>query len=1356
MTAEERIQWVALPAGSSDGLLHLSVLVAPRLRTDEGDTLEQFPHFVDWPARLAGADWSVQVAGNRVAATPTGDPPESALWTALFPPDTTVVPFVHDDFADRPMVTFSVGEVAEQLRQLYAAAAAAGPDRLPPLQSSPGVEPPVLGLDRLLRDFVDAVHGPLFDVTPEDPRTAIVGRLLDRARSEARGRRAGIRGGPPVEPVRRGEATELERLVLFHSRAQREPSAMPTDGDHYLDVVDFHQMVGAVSDHGWLARRLGLVVDLTVDAADVPPALQSAPGVLSVSAGLAVDPLGHTLEVCPDTAYVHQDVTDVGVFFAAALSAPDPLAPPDAPPTGLVALPESQFSVEQVDVDGAALKSLNLAVTVAQPATPPAQRPDHQPADAGLPAVRSSGMAIVHSGRAAALQNEFLDQLDANTAVGAGAPHTLFAEQLVRGYRLDVLDTTTGSWRSLHHCRTSAVATRFDGALGDVEDERFFSVGLASPPVAPGAVPDPAAELYVHETLVTWDGWSLSAPRPGASLSRDPRAPDADQPDTLPTKVTNDPYTQMGLRVSADSVRGTLPRLRFGRAYRFRLRTVDLAGNGPTPDQADLWLASPATSTPALPGSGAPYLRFEPVAAPVVVPAMRFGEGASLHRLVIRSNRGLEPGAYAAWFNALPEVLEEGHDPYSGFDDRHLAPPKTSYEMAEKHGAFDPVMGADPLLPPDPAVLADIRAAYELARREKGSFDDPSVPGAEVVEIDAGHEHPQRYVIHHADQLELPYLPDPLATGVVLLGVPGLGPGESMRLSFDAQPWHQAHPFRLRLLDGSGPPEWDPAVRLLTVRLPEAGSARIRVASVLERLDLMGILGWCERVLDGPELDRVYEAAKDNRCWLTTPWHDLELVHAVQQPREDPHVETLEVERSAGAPYADLYGEVKLDVASTEKIDVVASWSEQVDDPASPRPEQVQGSATVFDLSVQTAASIPDGHPHDDPYTLIDRAVLTFATNRARSLGLATPKAHAFGDTKHRRVTYQVVATTPYREDFPPHWSDRPELLTALSEPVVLDVPSSAPPTAPDLLYVVPTQGWERSEAAGTTTVVRRGGGLRVWLGRRWWSSGDGELLGVVLTDALLTPTSVEYPVATILGRDPIRTGAPLELPTAAMLSGQTVVVRGQTLLEMAEHRPAPVPTPRFTVVGYEPTFDEDSGRWFCDLRLDTEGAYLPFVRLALVRYQAQALPGCAVSRVVLADLTQTLPDRTATLTRSDDGTVALSVSGPSYASTRGTGHERADGDALSRMHVRVERREPGIPDPDLAWSPVEGTEVAIVPVLDGFTATWDLGVPVPEAVDGADRRLMVFEEERLAVDAQTPNDDGLAGRVVYATTFDL
>jgi hypothetical protein len=1337
MTVDQRIQWIALPAGAAADGLHLSVFVAPRLRTDEDATLAPFADFLDWPARIRDTTFAIELSdGASVAARVPSDPPDSTLWTALFGPHTPLAPFVFDDYADRPFVTYSVGDVLGALRNVYARVAAAAPDDLPQVYGREDVEPQVRGLLDLpaLDDLRAVARGFLQDVENADQRAARVNTVLAEARREASLRRApgAARGGPLLEPrlpalrpdgsVRRN----FERALLFHVRPEREPVTMPSDGEHFKADVDFHQIVAALGDHPWLLRRLGLVVDLVVDAADIPEAAAAAPGELSIRPRWT-SALAASVDIMPRTAFAHQ-VLAGQTFFAAAPRQPDPVAPPGAPPTGLLSMPAGSFALNQVDVDGAALKAINFAASLEAIAQrpDPAQSPLHQPDQAALPALRTSGLALVWAGRAGALQGMFGRHVETNAAIEHGAPHVLYAEDLLRGYRLDVFDDQPGAWRSLHRCVVTATATRLADPLS-VEGEGFFQLSLASAPTAHGQPPDPNGELYVHETLVTWDGWSLSAPRPGKSLSRDPRAPTDDDPATQPGRIANDPLTAIGLRIETEVAAGALPRLRFGRGYRVRLRTVDLAGNGPTLREADRLLASPLTATPVLPPADASrYLRFEPVAAPALVPAGPFGEGASLQRLVIRSDAEVTPDQYAADFNTSDLVTTGRHPPYDGHDDRHVAPPKASFELVERHGLLDDVIGSDGS-PPSAARQTAIRNGYEVARREKGSFE----------------------MAHDEDQIELPYLPDPLAGGALFFGLPGQPDGEPLQIAFDGADWSEARPLRLRLAAGAGPPEWDPGERVLTVRLPPAASRKARVCSVLEGgIEQMAILRWCEEVLAGEQLERVLRAAKENRSWLITPWHELDLVHAVQQPLIEPSWEGFELMRGRDQTFADLFGIVGLDGQSTEKVDLVATWSETVDDLAQEGPEVRHGEATVFDLALSVAAQgRTDIDPHEVPYSLSDEKLLTFSTPRARTENLPTPAAHRFGDTRYRRVAYRVVAATKFRENFPPEWWTQPERLSRTGAAQDVDVPGSAPPATPAVAYALPAMGWETRKEEARTVRHRCGGSMRVYLQRPWFSSGDGELLGVIVGPNLTAPGAGNYPYITLVGQDPVRGGSPLEFATTATFRNPTAVVDRVELPELSE---------RVSVVAFKPAYDARTRQWFCDVDLDTGDAYMPFVRLALVRYQPHSLPGCEFSRVVLADIVQTLPDRTLTVTRAGDGdAIEISVAGVTYTAIRGVDSPRSDDPALARMVARLEYRDTAIPDDVLGWRAVDGAEVELTRALDGVTATWTGRLVIPPG-DGTARRIAVLEEEHLAVDEDTAGQGGLGARVVYADALEL
>jgi hypothetical protein len=316
-------------------------------------------------------------------------------------------------------------------------------------------------------------------------------------------------------------------------------------------------------------------------------------------------------------------------------------------------------------------------------------------------------------------------------------------------------------------------------------------------------------------------------------------------------------------------------------------------------------------------------------------------------------------------------------------------------------------------------------------------------------------------------------------------------------------------------------------------------------------------------------------------------------------------------------------------------------------------------------------------------------------------------------------------------------------MLTSVSEPQVVEVPSSAPPAPPKVDYAIPTQAFDTSDGGATRT--RRGGGLRIYLERPWYSSGDGELLGVVIGPPLTTPLVDDYRYITLLGQDPLRAGAHIAFATDETFRNALRIVDRQNALELSEF---------ISLALYEPTYEPDTMRWFCDVDLDTGDAYMPFVRLGLVRYQEQSLPGCALSPIVTVDIVQTLPDRTLTVTRAD-AALELKLVGPTYTAIRLVGDPRTDDAVLAHAVARLERRNPAIADDAIGWQNIDGTEVELARSLDGVTATWTGSVQVPPD-DGAARRLVVVEEDRLSVDEQTPGDDGLGARVVYADVMEL
>jgi hypothetical protein len=70
-------------------------------------------------------------------------------------------------------------------------------------------------------------------------------------------------------------------------------------------------------------------------------------------------------------------------------------------------------------------------------------------------------------------------------------------------------------------------------------------------------------------------------------------------------------------------------------------------------------------------------------------------------------------------------------------------------------------------------------------------------------------------------------------------------------------------------------------------------------------------------------------------------------------------------------------------------------------------------------------------------------------------------------------------------------------------------------------------------------------------------------------------------------------------------------------------------------VIGHRVRWDGSRRMWYCDIDLDPGTSYMPFVRLALVRYQPNALADAKISKVSLADFSQVLPRRRAVFQRN-------------------------------------------------------------------------------------------------------------------------
>jgi hypothetical protein len=714
--------------------------------------------------------------------------------------------------------------------------------------------------------------------------------------------------------------------------------------------------------------------------------------------------------------------------------------------------------------------------------------------------------------------------------------------------------------------------------------------------------------------------------------------------------------------------RRSLPSLRYGRRYKVRIRVADLAGGAPSFDPQRV--SPPGTET-----EDADYLRFEPVEAPTfalvgAAPTVQFpGPGEDLATAAIRS------------LNATPadnEVITQDTV------QRHVVPPMSSEQQAERHGMLDVNGRLDP-------------ASYAMLASRDGALPEVVHP---VTEKGFPTARPK---------LALPFLPEALARecAVRIYGRTAPDSLETLSVPWYAGggSWPDARLFRIEVLErkaGSGPApvELDQAARVLRVPLAKADHVRLRVSHLLsdDDLRLLGVWRWASAQMpaDAATRDRLAEMARSGEHWMLTPWRDLELVHAVQKPLVEPAIENLAIRRSTGSTIAGVSFATPVDSRSTEKFDLFGRWLDPVDDPDEPGPRaSIGGGQRAAELKL-TRLEAPGVDPPG-----------------RRAWTERQPVQHEFGDTRYRRVGYRLTATTRFTRFLPAPLQDpaSADELTVTSAEAIGFVPNSAPPPPPDVVYVMPTFGWSRSSSETQERSWRDGGGLRVYLRRPWLVSGYMEMLAVVLprTGERSADASVA-PFVTQWGNDPTWDAGVVEGPaprasrfTLAVTAGPIAQERLDPMIPEREgNLPAgPFPVTRLplpgvpggAVVDVSPHlvgWDPERRLWYADIVVEPGRSYGPFIRLALARYQPISAPGSHLSAVTTTEVVQLLPDRLAVITRSAELVYHVGLYGRTPLARQRS------------VEFTVERLAPDA-GTDLGWEPLEGVTVGAPPAPTAF-----------------------------------------------------
>lgn len=1390
-----------------DGKLQISVFIAPRLWTTDPEEQTQILHLKDYPplfknfpSQVAALKFGVSFNGGApLPATPVsaGDLRDD-LWAALFPQTIPVKPYRFDNLAEIPIQSIDSIFLYDWLRDLYRKVGtdpayglgASKPSRdilrrdpglaqiARPSKPEPPYEPPAKrrvpiyyqpgatgeeegtekkGCLQLLLDVINAITkalglGQPFHALAANQATAPQPPAMHPTLPPTGANitppaplQVKPQAGRPAVPTGGTQATNpvmaaFNAVTDFVTPFDPAPTPAVHLSDEQLEaLLDFHEAVSLVADTPTLLRALGLVVDLEVDWAPGVP----AEGTVAVTitppsvAGAVFYPLR--------THY-----TLSGTHFLPAPRTPKPKETAEMRQGLLRLSDEERYRIIQLDVVGAALKEQNTATLLAAQQVQGLQL-INPPEEESLPATRSAGLAVVQRDLATQLQTTYVQAAALNNAVAKvdGSPeftlsttpvqlqptNELWAEDVIRGYRMDVrdLDSASKKWRSLHQRQGTC---RFTGAHPEivvpVEDEGYVELGVTEP------VSDTPDVQRIPDTIVTWTGWSLSAVRPGKTIGENP------DPSEAAETPTNEAKTAFKLQSDFTPVSGSLPRLRFGHRYVVRVRTVDLAGNSAFgPADAEFQQAHPDDSDIHV------YRRFEPVPAPAVVLRAKPVEGESVERLVLRSAAG-------------------GTDPYHvsrQVTERHIVPPKSSQLLAEHHGKFDGSGG----IPRTDA------ATYEQAALEANTLSQRwapinnkwvllPLPGTEMFPDAEERKDPTFWQTKEA--FPLTYLPDELARRAVFRNLPG--PAEDVVSSYPFNgEWPSRLPFRLKVVSipaGQTPkaPVWVPQKGELVVELPQGESRVVRLNSGTDESDLpeLGVWEW-ETNPTASTHSIIAANTAQGLNWLLMPPRELHLVHATQKPLELPKITITKAEKVLGDTTAAVTGSIQPHSQTTGKVDVLALWTDPEDDITKDAPSERKSRAALCEIHV----------PEPD------------------ATSVAVKATHNLGDTHYHRVVYVARGATRFREYMPEALlaPDKEDLITAptgveiktlasktlaqiegeiaggtLRHAAVQDVKNSARPLAPVIAYIMPTLGAaietpvEQTAKVKVITRTRHNSGLRVYLERPWFSSGAGELLGVVFRDeTFATLDEALRPYVTEWADDPLWNSPVADLAAGIgnfthYAASSNDVIAPLTL----EETNAPV-----KVVGYPVEFDAAKKLWFADIEftMNSLKAYMPMVRLALARFQPISVPPTYLSRVTRADFIQPLPDRTLTISRL--------VSNPMHITMALTGVAPSDPRPVQAWMEKLTAPAQG----ELGWTRLEGD--AFKPAINTeSTALWE-GTFNPGLLPPSGRYRMVIQEmEPLLpggfvgtlpdgvtgdVTVQLPTGPFL-GRTVYADSWEL
>jgi hypothetical protein len=595
----QTLLWTAIPRGFlSPGVLKVDVFVSPRLeprvKVNYKLVLSAFTDFLNWPETIKNMKFRVLFSP---ASSPlTAQSPEgiivdnvaiqgslnSSLWQAIFTPTTTVNTNIFANPPEHNLLSYQTASLSETITKGYTQ----------------------IGCDACLKKSLQSDSKFMTNMVKENftslapvPQENLVNLLrvspkLDNLKSSTVMRSLLLpeitRSSPQIKDEKTIQMQVVQKspsikFQVFHLPVTNvSPPKTAVQSPLQEPEIDFHKMLSLLTHYPKLLSSLGLVISLAVPVSDMQSvASLSRIRVIPTDEWLAFlksrrQNTRQSVEIknlSPWTRYslvpgffmassrpgfneIQKGILVFRSTFPEDKSANANTASNTLANSQTSVKQKSPYSIIQMDVDGAAIKVLDLLATIANNTTP-------TNGNTNLPSLRSDGISIIRNDRETAFKSQMEIARANNLKLKEskdGSEIEVYAEDIISGYRLDVWDNSTSRWFTLS-ARIGQYNFLNNGQSIVVEDEGYVSPALTQSQIQ--APTGPSTTLsYLHEAIIRWTGWSLSVPKPGNTIVFKEDVENKVAFESV-EQVKNKAATQFKFEVNFVIKPKSLPRLRF-------------------------------------------------------------------------------------------------------------------------------------------------------------------------------------------------------------------------------------------------------------------------------------------------------------------------------------------------------------------------------------------------------------------------------------------------------------------------------------------------------------------------------------------------------------------------------------------------------------------------------------------------------------------------------------------------------------------------------------------------------------------------------------------------------------------------